>query len=113
MLRHLVRIRCSVMSFFILFLTITLANLNRFLYFYIILIVKKFYMRVVKFIVNLLRKTFVHKIIAYFCGYDFIFFLFLCEYDFAFLFPLPVNLTGVQLVRTKDMIPPLSGRGVS
>jgi len=29
----------------ILFLTITLANLNRFSYFYIILIVKKFYMR--------------------------------------------------------------------
>jgi len=29
----------------ILFLTITLANLNRFLQFYIILIVKKFYMR--------------------------------------------------------------------
>jgi len=29
----------------ILFLTITLANLNRFLHFYIILIVKKFYMR--------------------------------------------------------------------
>jgi len=29
----------------ILFLTITSANLNRFLYFYIILIMKKFYMR--------------------------------------------------------------------
>ena len=29
----------------ILFLTVTLANLNRFLYFYIILIVKKFYIR--------------------------------------------------------------------
>jgi len=29
----------------ILFLTITLANLNRFLHFYIVLIVKKFYMR--------------------------------------------------------------------
>jgi len=29
----------------ILFLTITLANLNRFLQFYIILITKKFYMR--------------------------------------------------------------------
>jgi len=29
----------------ILFLTITLASLNRFLYFYIILIMKKFYMR--------------------------------------------------------------------
>jgi len=26
--------------------------------------------------VNLLRKTFVHKIIAYFCGYDFIFYSF-------------------------------------
>ena len=29
----------------ILFLTITLANLNRFIYFYTILIVKKFYIR--------------------------------------------------------------------
>jgi len=29
----------------ILFLTTTLANLNRYLWFYIILIVKKFYMR--------------------------------------------------------------------